>query len=223
MVLALFFMLVALMVSHTILSAAASAARSTLTQTDRQQAFLTVNSAAQTLKASVKDMDPYEKSVLHTFTDNTFRAEYGDPKTTKKTKLEGPFSYELQTLIEEYSIHADAVVPKAYLILVDGYEPVAVKLRLKKISGETSGLESKDLCRLDAEFTNLLPTELSGKVSGYTQPKSPTRITLTMNGTFRRTITSTDEQKYTKTVTETMTWDTDNAVFQKKLPEEEQP
>ena len=53
MILALFLMLVSLMVSNTILAAAASASRSFLTQTDRQQSYLTVSSAAQVFRDSV--------------------------------------------------------------------------------------------------------------------------------------------------------------------------
>ena len=46
MVLALFLMLVALMVSHTILAAAATAGQNVVQQRESQQAYLTVSSAA---------------------------------------------------------------------------------------------------------------------------------------------------------------------------------
>ena len=53
MVLALFLMLVALMVSHTILAAAATAGQNVVQQRESQQAYLTVSSAAETFRDSV--------------------------------------------------------------------------------------------------------------------------------------------------------------------------
>ena len=53
MVLALFLMLVALMVSHTILAAAATAGQNVVHQRESQQAYLTVSSAAETFRDSV--------------------------------------------------------------------------------------------------------------------------------------------------------------------------
>lgn len=222
MILALLFMLVAMMVSHTILAASASAARSTLTQTDRQQAFLTVNSAAQMLKESVGSMGAYEKDVRHTFTDNTFAVENGQPTVVKKPSLQGPFGYEIQTLVEDFSNSEDTEHTKDYLILVDEYEPVAVTFTLKKTGGameEQGGAQ----CSLTAVFTNLLPTSLSGAVGGYTQPEAPTQITVTITGNFTRTTVSTDENSFTKTLEDKLVWSANTVEFQKQPPEDEQP
>lgn len=222
MILALLFMLVAMMVSHTILAASASAARSTLTQTDRQQAFLTVNSAAQMLKKSVGSMGAYEKDVRHTFTDNTFAVETGQPTVVKKPSLQGPFGYEIQTLVEDFSDSEDTEHIKDYLILVDEYEPVAVTFTLKKTGGameEQGGAQ----CSLTAVFTNLLPNSLSGAVSGYTQPEAPTQISVTITGNFTRTTVSTDENSFTKTLEDKLVWSANTVEFQKQPPEDEQP
>lgn len=222
MILALLFMLVAMMVSHTILAASASAARSTLTQTDRQQAFLTVNSAAQMLKESVGTMGAYEKDVRHTFTDNTFAEETGQPTVVKKPSLQGPFGYEIQTLVEDFSDSEDTEHTKDYLILVDGYEPVAVTFTLKKAGGameEQGGTQ----CSLTAVFTNLLPNSLSGAVSGYTQPEAPTQITVTITGNFTRTTVSTVENSFTKTLEDRLDWSANTVEFQKQPSEDEQP
>ena len=222
MILALLFMLVAMMVSHTILAASASAARSTLTQTDRQQAFLTVNSAAQMLKESVGSMGAYEKDVRHTFTDNTFAVETGQPTVVKKPSLQGPFGYEIQTLVEDFSDSEDTEHTKDYLVLVDEYEPVAVTFTLKKAGGaiaEQGGAQ----CSLTAVFTNLLPNSLSGAVSGYTQPEAPTQITVTITGNFTRTTVSTDENSFTKTLEDKLVWSANTVEFQKQPPEDEQP
>lgn len=222
MILALLFMLVAMMVSHTILAASSSAARSTLTQTDRQQAFLTVNSAAQMLKESVESMGAYKKDVLHTFTDNTFAVETGQPTVVKKPSLQGPFGYEIQTLVEDFSDSEDTEHTKDYLILVDEYEPVAVTFTLKKAGGameEQGGAQ----CSLTAVFTNLLPNSLSGAVSGYTQPEAPTQITVTITGNFTRTTVSTDENSFTKTLEDKLVWSANTVEFQKQPPEDEQP
>ena len=222
MILALLFMLVAMMVSHTILAASASAARSTLTQTDRQQAFLTVNSAAQMLKESVGSMGAYEKDVRHTFTDNTFAEETGQPTVVKKPSLQGPFGYEIQTLVEDFSNSENTEHTKDYLILVDEYEPVAVTFTLKKVGGameEQGGAQ----CSLTAVFTNLLPNSLSGAVSGYTQPEAPTQITVTITGNFTRTTVSTDENSFTKTLEDKLVWSANTVEFQKQPPEDEQP
>lgn len=222
MILALLFMLVAMMVSHTILAASASAARSTLTQTDRQQAFLTVNSAAQMLKESVGSMGAYEKDVRHTFTDNTFAVETGQPTVVKKPSLQGPFGYEIQTLVEDFSDSEDTEHTKDYLILVDEYEPVAVTFTLKKAGG-AKGEQGGAQCSLTAVFTNLLPNSLSGAVSGYTQPEAPTQITVTITGNFTRTTVSTDENSFTKTLEDKLVWSANTVEFQKQPPEDEQP
>lgn len=222
MILALLFMLVAMMVSHTILSASASAARSTLTQTDRQQAFLTVNSAAQMLKESVGNMGVYEKDVRHTFADNTFAVETEQPTVVKKPSLQGPFGYEIQTLVEDFSNSEDTEHTKDYLILVDEYEPVAVTFTLKKTGG-AMGEQGGAQCSLTAVFTNLLPTSLSGAVSAYTQPEAPTQITVTITGNFTRTTVSTDENSFTKTLEDRLVWSANTVEFQKQPPEDEQP
>ena len=93
MILALFLMLVSLMVSNTILAAAASASRSFLTQTDRQQSYLTVSSAAQVFRDSVATGNcNYSRTVI--------TVEGAADKEEEKQAMSGPFSQEIGDAVE---------------------------------------------------------------------------------------------------------------------------
>ena len=92
MILALFLMLVSLMVSNTILAAAASASRSFLTQTDRQQSYLTVSSAAQVFRDSVATGNcNYSRTVI---------TVEGAADKEEKGAMSGPFSQEIGDAVE---------------------------------------------------------------------------------------------------------------------------
>ena len=177
MILALFLMLVSLMVSNTILAAAASASRSFLTQTDRQQSFLTVSSAAQVFRDSVATGNcNYSRTII---------SVTGAADKKEKKAMSGPFSQEIGDAVEALLVaYAATGYERDYLITVgssaEEFEPMNLHLRLEK----TDRVQE---CLLTATFSNVLPQSTAAMVSGYTPPYAPTQMVLTLRGSLSHT------------------------------------
>ena len=163
MVLALFLMLVALMVSHTILAAAATAGQNVVQQRESQQAYLTVSSAAETFRDSVLSFNG----------DNSFRrmvtTRYKDASQvevlatqTTYTTLSGPFSKEVENGLKYLMDFGTA-----YTIQVEGYEDVSMEMTLDK---DPDFSEGKYV--LTAVFSNAVP--------GKPIPEAPCRMKVTI-------------------------------------------
>lgn len=184
MILALFLMLVSLMVSNTILAAAASASRSFLTQTDRQQSFLTVSSAAQVFRDSVATGNcNYSRTVI--------TVEGSADKEEKKRAMSGPFSQEIGDAVEALlGAYAATGYERDYLITVgssaEEFEPMNLHLRLEKTDSDEDTDRVQD-CLLTATFSNVLPQSTAAMVSGYTPPYAPTQMVLTLRGSLSHT------------------------------------
>lgn len=184
MILALFLMLVSLMVSNTILAAAASASRSFLTQTDRQQSYLTVSSAAQVFRDSVATGNcNYSRTVI--------TVEGAADKEEKKRAMSGPFSQEIGDAVEALlGAHAATGYERDYLITVgssaEEFEPMNLHLRLEKTDSDEDTDRVQD-CLLTATFSNVLPQSTAAMVSGYTPPYAPTQMVLTLRGSLSHT------------------------------------
>ena len=183
MILALFLMLVSLMVSNTILAAAASASRSFLTQTDRQQSFLTVSSAAQVFRDSVDTGNcNYSRTVI-TVT--------GAADKEEKQAMSGPFSQEIGDAVEALlGAYAATGYERDYLITVgssaEEFEPMNLHLRLEKTDSDED-TDMVQYCLLTATFSNVLPQSTAAMVSGYTPPYAPTQMVLTLRGSLSHT------------------------------------
>ena len=183
MILALFLMLVSLMVSNTILAAAASASRSFLTQTDRQQSFLTVSSAAQVFRDSVATGNcNYSRTVI-TVTGAADKEEKG--------AMSGPFSQEIGDAVEALlGAYAATGYERDYLITVgssaEEFEPMNLHLRLEKTDSDED-TDMVQYCLLTATFSNVLPQSTAAMVSGYTPPYAPTQMVLTLRGSLSHT------------------------------------
>ena len=183
MILALFLMLVSLMVSNTILAAAASASRSFLTQTDRQQSYLTVSSAAQVFRDSVDTGNcNYSRTVI-TVT--------GAADKEEKQAMSGPFSQEIGDAVEALlGAYAATGYERDYLITVgssaEEFEPMNLHLRLEKTDSDEDTDMVQD-CLLTATFSNVLPQSTAAMVSGYTPPYAPTQMVLTLRGSLSHT------------------------------------
>ena len=183
MILALFLMLVSLMVSNTILAAAASASRSFLTQTDRQQSFLTVSSAAQVFRDSVATGNcNYSRTVI--------TVEGAADKEEKKA-MSGPFSQEIGDAVEALlGAYAATGYERDYLITVgssaEEFEPMNLHLRLEKTDSDED-TDMVQYCLLTATFSNVLPQSTAAMVSGYTPPYAPTQMVLTLRGSLSHT------------------------------------
>ena len=183
MILALFLMLVSLMVSNTILAAAASASRSFLTQTDRQQSFLTVSSAAQVFRDSVATGNcNYSRTVI-TVT--------GAADKEEKQAMSGPFSQEIGDAVEALlGAYAATGYERDYLITVgssaEEFEPMNLHLRLEKTDSDED-TDMVQYCLLTATFSNVLPQSTAAMVSGYTPPYAPTQMVLTLRGSLSHT------------------------------------
>ena len=183
MILALFLMLVSLMVSNTILAAAASASRSFLTQTDRQQSYLTVSSAAQVFRDSVATGNcNYSRTVI---------TVEGAADKEEKGAMSGPFSQEIGDAVEALlRAYAATGYERDYLITVgssaEEFEPMNLHLRLEKTNSDEDTDMVQD-CLLTATFSNVLPQSTAAMVSGYTPPYAPTQMVLTLRGSLSHT------------------------------------
>ena len=183
MILALFLMLVSLMVSNTILAAAASASRSFLTQTDRQQSYLTVSSAAQVFRDSVATGNcNYSRTVI---------TVEGAADKEEKGAMSGPFSQEIGDAVEALLVaYAATGYERDYLITVgssaEEFEPMNLHLRLEKTNSDED-TDMVQYCLLTATFSNVLPQSTAAMVSGYTPPYAPTQMVLTLRGSLSHT------------------------------------
>ena len=214
MILALFLMLVSLMVSNTILAAAASASRSFLTQTDRQQSYLTVSSAAQVFRDSVATGNcNYSRTVI--------TVEGAADKEEEKQAMSGPFSQEIGDAVEALlGAYAATGYERDYLITVgssaEEFEPMNLHLRLEK----TDRVQE---CLLTATFSNVLPQSTAAMVSGYTPPYAPTQMVLTLRGSLKHTETQDDtlEENQAKRIVDELEWHTDTMELSKPVAGEE--
>ena len=219
MILALFLMLVSLMVSNTILAAAASASRSFLTQTDRQQSYLTVSSAAQVFRDSVATGNcNYSRTVI---------TVEGAADKEEKGAMSGPFSQEIGDAVEALlGAHAATGYERDYLITVgssaEEFEPMNLHLRLEKTNSDEDTDRVQD-CLLTATFSNVLPQSTAAMVSGYTPPYAPTQMVLTLRGSLRHTETEDDtlEGNRAKRIVDELEWHTDTMELSKPVAGEE--
>ena len=219
MILALFLMLVSLMVSNTILAAAASASRSFLTQTDRQQSFLTVSSAAQVFRDSVATGNcNYSRTVI-TVT--------GAADKEEKQAMSGPFSQEIGDAVEALlGAYAATGYERDYLITVgssaEEFEPMNLHLRLEKTDSDEDTDMVQD-CLLTATFSNVLPQSTAAMVSGYTPPYAPTQMVLTLRGSLSHTETeyNTIEGNRAKKVVDNLQWHANTMELSKPVAGEE--
>ena len=219
MILALFLMLVSLMVSNTILAAAASASRSFLTQTDRQQSFLTVSSAAQVFRDSVATGNcNYSRTVI---------TMEGAADKEEKGAMSGPFSQEIGDAVEALlGAHAATGYERDYLITVgssaEEFEPMNLHLRLEKTDSDEDTDRVQD-CLLTATFSNVLPQSTAAMVSGYTPPYAPTQMVLTLRGSLKHTETQDDtlEENQAKRIVDELQWHTDTMELSKPVAGEE--
>ena len=219
MILALFLMLVSLMVRNTILAAAASASRSFLTQTDRQQSYLTVSSAAQVFRDSVDTGNcNYSRTVI-TVT--------GAADKEEKQAMSGPFSQEIGDAVEALlGAYAATGYERDYLITVgssaEEFEPMNLHLRLEKTDSDEDTDMVQD-CLLTATFSNVLPQSTAAMVSGYTPPYAPTQMVLTLRGSLRHTETEDDtlEGNRAKRIVDELQWHADTMELSKPVAGEE--
>lgn len=219
MILALFLMLVSLMVSNTILAAAASASRSFLTQTDRQQSYLTVSSAAQVFRDSVASGNcNYSRTII---------SVTGAADKKEKKAMSGPFSQEIGDAVEALlGFYAATGYERDYLITVgssaEEFEPMNLHLRLEKTDSEKGTSTAQD-CLLTATFSNVLPQSTAALVSGYTPPYAPTQMVLTLRGGLRHTETedNTLEGNRAKCIVDELEWYADTMELSKPVAGEE--
>ena len=219
MILALFLMLVSLMVSNTILAAAASASRSFLTQTDRQQSYLTVSSAAQVFQNSVASGNcNYSRTIV---------SVTGAADKEEKQAMSGPFSQEIGDAVEALlGFYAATGYERDYLITVgssaEEFEPMNLHLRLEKTDSDED-TDRVQGCLLTATFSNVLPQSTAAMVSGYTPPYAPTQMVLTLRGSLKHTETQDDtlEENQAKRIVDELQWHTDTMELSKPVVGEE--
>lgn len=199
MLLAMLLVLVGLMVSHTVLSAAATAGRSVKGNGESQQAYLTVSSAAETFRDAVLSMDGQYKET------NKYLYDSSTGKLIKTEKTEGtlpeatPFSKELKKAIQE-AVRFDVPYTRTYRIEAEGYDPVEMKLTLEK-DGEAV-TEGKYV--LSAVFSNAV---------GGNVPAHPCRMTVEIQAERN---TSDDKYNPAENLREqTVTWGFSKAVIKR--------
>lgn len=193
MVLALFLMLVAVMVSHTILAAAATAGQNVVQQRESQQAYLTVSSAAETFRDSVLSFngDNSFRQVVETrYSDASM--EHVTQTTTSYNSLQGPFSVELEDALKHLMNYGTAYT-KTCTIQVEGYEDVSMELSLEK-DAEVSG----NGYVLNAVFSNAVP--------GKPIPDAPCRMKVTIRAYTESLKDETSQDKNNVWVRRTVRW-----------------
>lgn len=200
MVLALFLMLVAIMVSHTILAAAASAGQNVTQQTETIQAYLTVSSAAEAFRDSVMDgfKDPKFQREVRTHYSNDMSTVI--ETETSYTEHQGPFAAEMIAAMK-HALDFGTAFTHSYTIQVDGYEDVSMVMTLAKDKdkGETNQYV------LTAVFSNAIP--------GSPIPDAPYRMTVTIEATVDHKQYVMDQQG--KWVRTTDTWTFTKASIQR--------
>lgn len=200
MVMALLLMLVAIMVSHTILAAAATAGRNVQLGDDGQQAYLTVSSAAETFRdAALSFSGKYRRTTTQRFA-SLVDFQNNKPKSTEVTytNLEShtAFSGEIEAAIRYAIGFPDTTYTHSYQIQAQDYAPVDMELTLgknPKVPGQYV---------LTAFFSNVIP--------GKALPDNPCKITVTMAAvprTVENETTSNPSELWKRT---NVTWDFSN-------------
>lgn len=170
MVMALILMLVAVMVSHTILAAAATAGRNVQLGDAGQQAYLTVSSAAETFRDAVLSFDGvFKKTITKEYaTRNEYDADKPKSTVSAYTDLpsESPFSQEVEAALKHLTEYPASTYTHAYQIQAQDYDPVDMELTMQKKPNY------EDRYILSAAFSNVIP--------GKALPENPCRITVTI-------------------------------------------
>lgn len=199
MLLAMLLVLVGLMVSHTVLSAAATAGRSVKGNGEVQQAYLTVSSAAETFRDAVLSLDgQYQETTKYlydAYTGKLIRTEKTEgtlPKTT-------PFSAELKKAMQEAG-QFDVPYTRTYRIEAEGYDPVEMKLTLEKDGQAVTGGKYV----LSAVFSNVV----SGNV-----PAHPCRMTVEIQA--EQNASGTQYNPSGNLTERTLTWGFSKAVIKR--------
>ena len=187
MVLALFLMLVSLMVSHTILAAAATAGQNVVQQRESQQAYLTVSSAAEVFRDSVLSFSGQYQRVTTVRYNNTM-TEVIQTDTAYSIPDQGPFSKELESAFRYVLDHDGVAYVGYYTIQVKDYEDVSMELTLEKDSQTAEYI-------LTAVFSNVVP--------GTSIPDAPYRMAVTIRSTISQTVGRTNEQEKWKETIDT--------------------
>ncbi len=205
MVMALLLMLVAVMVSQTILAAASTAARNVQVGDRGQQAYLTVSSAAKTCRSAVAELDgTFQKSVKNIYSSMADylagRAPVRTEETEEKPADTLPFSKEVGEALA-YAEEFDTDYERSYRIEAEGYDPVYMVLTIKKDEGAAS-----DRYDLTASFSNADP---DGQF-----PVHPYRIAITAQVT-RETKEDSAREGQDYRVMRTTTWHFTKPVLQR--------
>lgn len=192
MVMALILMLVAMMVSHTILAAAATAGQNVQLGDDGQQAYLTVSSAAETYRDAVLSFqEAFRKTVTKTYeNDQDYSADRPKTTTTAYTHLEtAPFSAEVEAALKYAIVYPAVTYTHTYLIRAENYDDVDMVLTMEPPKN-ASGYYT-----LTAVFSNVIP--------GRDLPDNPYRITVSFRAELKEVSSRYEEGRLRES---TVTW-----------------
>lgn len=149
MLMALLLMLVGLMVSAVIISAAVSTVAGVRSGEEQQQAYLTVESAAQLFRDTLEGSgQKYEIKTVKKYSDSTLVYEVGfyDQEITSPS---GPFSAVIKDALDNVIHERPVTFKQSYEVTVDeAYEPVTLDVTVEPVYQGTSMVG----CSIQADF-----------------------------------------------------------------------
>ena len=191
MIMALLLMLVGVVTSAVIISAAVSAVHATKEDRTQQQSYLTVSSAAELIR---DEMEAGKCDYKKTVTEVTYEYWWGerkkeDPKTDE-TFGDGSdylFTSVIKSAIVYLTTYPTATFNETYTVSADGYGDVKAEVFLKKATDSEdqysltiwfTGGEEPDQCRMELTMDGVM-TSVEKKAEPTTSWGTTTTTTIT--------------------------------------------
>ncbi len=200
MIMALLLLLVGIVTSAVIISAAMNAALSIKEEKGQEQAYLTVSSAAELIRDELENGNSNYKKIQTDVTTTNWWGQSSTKSTTEEKVGDGVLGTVIQAAVKYLDSYPKETFHKNYTVSSGDLEDVSAELFIKKST------EEEEKYSLTIWFSG-------GKDS------SQCKMTLTMDGLIETTTSSTENHGYSSTTktqitTTTVSWS--NARLQKK-------
>ena len=200
MIMALLLLLVGIVTSAVIISAAMNAALSIKEEKGQEQAYLTVSSAAELIRDELENGNSNYKKIQTDVTTTNWWGQSSTKSTTEEKVGDGVLGTVIQAAVKYLDSYPKETFHKNYTVSSGELEDVSAELFIKKST------EEEEKYSLTIWFSG-------GKDS------SQCKMALTMDGLIETTTSSTENHGYSSTTktqitTTTVSWS--NARLQKK-------
>lgn len=200
MIMALLLLLVGIVTSAVIISAAMNAALSIKEEKGQEQAYLTVSSAAELIRDELENGNSNYKKIQTDVTTTNWWGQSSTKSTTEEKVGDGVLGTVIQAAVKYLDSYPKETFHKNYTVSSGNLEDVSAELFIKKST------EEEEKYSLTIWFSG-------GKDS------SQCKMALTMDGLIETTTSSTENHGYSSTTktqitTTTVSWS--NARLQKK-------